>query len=82
MGAKKNKGMSRKAWAALDGERRTRLQNQKPPAGAFSSKDYAAHFHLDRYAATYELKKLVAQGIISELGKFGPTRLNYYDFSA
>jgi Fic family protein len=82
MKAKKKNGMSRKAWAALDGERRARLQNQNPPAGAFSSKEYSIRFHLGKHAAQYELNKLVAEGILSELGRFGPTRLSYFEFSA
>jgi hypothetical protein len=69
-------------WDALNKERRRTLQNQEAPPGSFSTVDYQRRFHVNGHRARYELTKLVVDGIIADLGRFGPTRLHYYEYCA
>ena len=79
---KKPTTMSNEAWSALDRERRQTFQNQTPPEGSFSTKDYIRKFKVSPDRARHELRQLVSQGAISEMGRFGPTRLLYFEFSS
>jgi predicted HTH transcriptional regulator len=67
-------------WSFLERERAKVVSNRPDSLEAFTRKQYAYRFGLNESRALRELERLVAAGVLSDLGKFGQGHAHYYQF--